>query len=92
MLIALITNELRTNAVYRVEQKGRGTIGVRFKKFLLYVVEDVRASICNWSGNDPSRLRLVQGLARQLGGTFEVTRTPATRCSVRFKSWAFMQA
>jgi hypothetical protein len=35
-----------------------------------------------------SGLRLVQGLARQLGGTFEVTGTPATRCSVRFSNQA----
>jgi two-component sensor histidine kinase len=30
-------------------------------------------------------LALVQGLARQLRGEFEVARTPATRCSVRFQ-------
>ena len=88
MPLALILNELVTNAV-KHGANGRGEAAVRVGLtrrdggFVLYVEDD-------GAGFDPeavrersSGLQLVQGLARQLRGKFEVTRTP-TRCSVQF--------
>src|SRR5262249_20959010 len=90
MPLALIANELLTNAVkHGLNGRSGGTIRVRLTtendSFLLYVEDDgpgfhLQSVERRWSG-----LALVQGLARQLGGEFEVTRTPATRCSVWFQ-------
>jgi PAS domain S-box-containing protein len=90
MPLALIANELLTNAVkYGLNGRSDGTLRVRLRRendsFLFYVEDDgpgfdLQSVQRRWSG-----LALVQGLARQLGGKFEVTRTPGTRCSVRFQ-------
>jgi two-component sensor histidine kinase len=90
MPLALIANELLTNAVkYGLDREGAGTIRVRLTRedhsFLFYVEDDGPGFDLQSVQQRSSGLRLVQGLARQLGGTFEVTRTPATRCSVRFQ-------
>jgi len=53
--------------------------------FLFYVEDDGPGFDLPSVQQRSSGLALVQGLARQLGGKFEVTRTPATRCSVRFQ-------
>jgi PAS domain S-box-containing protein len=90
MPLALIANELLTNAVkYGLNGRGAGTIRVRLKReddsFLFYVEDDGPGFDLQSVQQRSSGLRLVQGLARQLGGKFEVIRTPATRCSVRFQ-------
>jgi two-component sensor histidine kinase len=69
--------------------RGAGTVRVRLKReeddsFLFYVEDDGPGFDLQSVQRRSSGLALVQGLARQLGGKFEVTRTPATRCSVRF--------
>jgi PAS domain S-box-containing protein len=90
MPLALIANELLTNAVkYGLNGRGAGTVWVRLRRedesFLFYVEDDGPGFDLQSVQQRSSGLRLVQGLARQLGGKFEVTRTPATRCSVRFQ-------
>ena len=90
MPLALIANELLTNAVkYGLNGQGAGTIRVRLRRadesFLFYVEDDGPGFDLQSVQRRSSGLALVQGLARQLGGKFEVTRTPATRCSVRFQ-------
>jgi two-component sensor histidine kinase len=89
MPLALIANELLTNAVkHGFDRQGAGTVRVRLRReddaFLFYVEDDGTGFDLQLVQQRSSGLRLVQGLARQLGGKFEVTRTPATRCSVRF--------
>jgi PAS domain S-box-containing protein len=90
MPLALIANELLTNAV-KYGRNGRvaGTIRVRLRRednsFLFYVEDEGPGFDLQLVQQRSSGLRLVQGLVRQLGGKFEVTRTPATRCSVRFQ-------
>jgi two-component sensor histidine kinase len=90
MPLALIANELLTNAVkYGLHGRGVGTIRIRLRRendlFLFYVEDDGPGFDLQSVQQRSSGLRLVQGLARQLGGKFEVTRTPATRCSLRFR-------
>jgi signal transduction histidine kinase len=51
--------------------------------FVLYVEDDGPGFDLEAVRRESSGLRLVQGLARQLRGHFEVTSNP-TRCSVRF--------
>jgi two-component sensor histidine kinase len=90
MPLALIANELLTNAVkYGLNGKAVGAIRVglrRENESLLFYVEDDGPGFDLQSVQPRSSgLALVQGLARQLDGKFEVTRTPANRCSVRFQ-------
>ncbi len=90
MPLALIANELLTNAVkYGLNGRTAGTIRVRLRKednsLIFYVEDDGPGFDLQLVQRRSSGLKLVQGLARQLGGTFEVTTTPATRCIVRFQ-------
>jgi two-component sensor histidine kinase len=90
MPLALIANELLTNAVkYGLNERGAGTVRVRLRReddsFLFYVEDDGPGFDLQSVQQRSSGLRLVQALARQLGGKFEVARTPATRCSLRFQ-------
>jgi two-component sensor histidine kinase len=90
MPLALIANELLTNAVkYGLNGRAEGIIRVRLTQendsFLFYVEDDGPGFDLQSVQRRSSGLALVQGLARQLRGEFEVTRTPATRCSLRFQ-------
>jgi PAS domain S-box-containing protein len=90
MPLALIVNELLTNAVkYGLNGRTAGTIRVRLRReddsFLFYVEDDGPGFDLQMVQQRSSGLKLVQGLARQLGGRFEVTSGSATRCSVRFR-------
>jgi PAS domain S-box-containing protein len=91
MPLALILNELLTNAAKYGAEKGRSTIRaglVREKdEFVLYVEDDGSGFDLESVREKSSGLRLVQGLARQLRGRFSVTQNP-TRCSVRFSEGA----
>jgi PAS domain S-box-containing protein len=89
MPLALIANELLTNAVkYGLNGAAAATIRVRLTRendsFLFYVEDDGPGFDLELVQRRSSGLALVQGLTRQLGGKFEVIRTPATRCTVRF--------
>ena len=88
MPLALILNELLTNAA-KHGANGRGETVIRAglskeaDAFVLYVEDDGPGFDLEAVRQQSSGLRLVQGLARQLRGHFEVTSNP-TRCSVRF--------
>ncbi|HUN45091.1 MAG TPA: PAS domain S-box protein [Stellaceae bacterium] len=91
MPLALILNELLINAVkHGLDPAGGGTIRVRLARegddgFLL-AVEDCGPGFDLDAVRDRSSgLRLVQGLARQLRGRFEVVRDPVSRCSLEFR-------
>jgi two-component sensor histidine kinase len=89
MPLALITNELLTNAV-KYGLNGRDSVSIRVRltredEGFLFYVEDDGPGFDLHSIPRSSGLRLVQGLARQLRGKFEVTRATTTRCSVRFQ-------
>lgn len=91
MPLALILNELLTNAVkYGVDEKNDGTIRVGLTRdqgaSILYVEDEGPGFDMQTVRQRSSGLQLVQGLARQLRGKFEVTRQPKTRCSVLFAS------
>jgi two-component sensor histidine kinase len=89
MPLALIVNELLTNAVKHGGNGGDENavrVGLTGEdgSFVLYV-EDAGAGFDLASVRERSSgLKLVQGLARQLRGTFEVATDPCTRCTVRF--------
>src|SRR5262245_18221094 len=89
MPLALILNELHTNAV---KHGGNGSeeaavrVGLMRQgdSFVLYVEDDSPGFDPDTVRQRSSGLQLVQGLARQLRGRFDVTRTAGTRCSVQF--------
>ena len=88
MPLALILNELLTNAVkHGVNGKSRGRIGVSLRqnedRFVLAVEDEGPGFDLNAMRSRSSGLFLIQGLARQLGGTFTASRSP-TRCTVEF--------
>jgi two-component sensor histidine kinase len=88
MPLALIVNELVTNAV-KHSSFGQREVSVRTRlssennAFVLCVEDDGPGFDFDSVRSRASGLRLVQGLARQLRGEFEVMRNP-TRCCVRF--------
>jgi PAS domain S-box-containing protein len=89
MPLALILNELLTNAAkYGVNGSGDCVIRVGLTKegdsFVLYVEDDGPGFDLKTVASRSSGLGLVQGLAGQLRGHFEMTRNPATRCTLRF--------
>jgi PAS domain S-box-containing protein len=87
--LALILNELVTNAAkHGIGADGRGTIRVALARepdgFVLSVEDDGPGFDLQAVRGRSSGLRLVEGLSRQIRGQFEVRRTPATRCVLRF--------
>jgi len=90
MPLALIINELLINAVkYGLAGNGQGTIRASIKRGgggISLVVEDEGPGfeLCSVRSSS-SGLRLVEGLVRQIGGTFEVSRHPS-RCTVTFST------
>jgi PAS domain S-box-containing protein len=88
MPLALIVNELLTNAVkHGVNGSGRAIVRLgltkRDKSFVLYVEDGGPGFDLNSVRQRSSGLQLVEGLSRQLRGKFEVTTKP-TRCSLQF--------
>jgi PAS domain S-box-containing protein len=88
MPLALILNELLTNAAkHGIEDPGRNgirvTLNERDGEYELEVEDDGPGFELSAVQQNSSGLRLVQGLARQLRGEFEVTRTPS-RARLRF--------
>ena len=89
MPLALILNELLTNAV-KHGTKGREGASIKVEltrpldAFVLHVEDDGEGFDLDKVRKRSSGLGLVTGLARQLGGTFSVERTPGARCVVRF--------
>ena len=87
MPLALILNELLTNAAkYGIRRVGDVIrVGLVESKdgFELYVEDCGPGFDLNEVRKQSSGLRLVEGLARQLRGRFEVTKNPS-RCSLKF--------
>lgn len=87
MPLALILNELLTNAVKHGLMAQAGTIKVGLERegedFILYVEDEGPGFDLDAVVRRSSGLQLVQGLARQLRGRFEVHRNP-TRCVLIF--------
>ena len=88
MPLALILNELLTNAAKHGVNGHDGTIRVSMKNdegtYVLVVEDDGPGFDLESTRKTSSGLRLVEGLARQLRGKFDVERNPATRCTLRF--------
>jgi two-component sensor histidine kinase len=86
--LALILNELLTNAAKHGIAGGRGTIRVALARepdgFVLTVEDDGPGFDLQAVRGRSSGLRLIEGLSRQIRGQFDVNRTPATRCTLRF--------
>jgi two-component sensor histidine kinase len=92
MPLALILNELLTNAVkHGLNGTGRvrACLTEEDDQLVLAVEDDGPGFDFSTVRARSSGLRLVQGLTRQLGGRFDVTRTPATRCAVHFPPGRF---
>jgi two-component sensor histidine kinase len=89
MPLALILNELLTNAVkHSVDGSGEGTIRVLFSPsapgYKLVVEDDGPGFDLVAGKRRSSGLGLVEGLARQIGGSFRVERDGGARCIVQF--------
>lgn len=89
MPLALILNELLTNAVkHGLKDRRHGTIKVRLAhagdRFDLIVEDDGTGFELQPLSRRSSGLGLVNGLARQLGGTFDVQRAAGAKCIVSF--------
>ena len=89
MPLALIINELLTNAVkHGLGGRLEGVIRVGLTNdgdsLQLYVEDDGPGFDLETVRERASGLRLVRGLARQIGGRFDVVRSSVTRCIVRF--------
>ncbi|TPI36899.1 PAS domain S-box protein [Mesorhizobium sp. B3-1-9] len=88
MPLALIINELLINAVkYGLPGNEHGTIRVSIRqngRAISLVVEDEGPGFeLSSVRSSSSGLRLVEGLVRQIGATFEVSRSPS-RCTIIF--------
>jgi two-component sensor histidine kinase len=89
MPLALIVNELLTNAAkHGANGAADATIRVGLMRegesHVLLVEDDGPGFDLSAVRSRSSGLQLVEGLARQLRGRFEVTTGAATRCRVRF--------
>jgi len=89
MPVALILNELLTNAVkYGADDRGAVSIRVQLsdagEAHVLVVEDDGPGFEFERANSHSSGLALVTGLARQLGGTFEVRRATGAQCIVTF--------
>jgi two-component sensor histidine kinase len=85
MPLALIVNELVTNAVkHGVKGKAwpevRIELGAQDGELVLSVEDEGEGFDLDAVRKTSSGLQLVSGLARQLQGSFEVTRNPSTAC------------
>ncbi|HXJ02250.1 MAG TPA: histidine kinase dimerization/phosphoacceptor domain -containing protein [Micropepsaceae bacterium] len=87
--LALIVNELISNAVTH-GRAGRSRVAVNLSlvqengEWVLSVSDDGPGFELKETGKRASGLGLVSGLARQLGGTLQVTGSPGVHCVVRF--------
>jgi len=86
MPLALILNELLTNAVKYGPARTPIHVGLLRDRdgYELYVEDEGRGFDPGVLRGRSSGLRLVQGLASQLRGRFDVRAAPTTRCSIRF--------
>lgn len=87
--LALIANELITNAAKYGLREGQGRIAVKFAddgNQYRFEVEDDGPGIPAEAATRSSGLALVRGLSRQIGGRFEIGGARSTRCLVQFRA------
>ena len=87
--LALIANELISNAAQHGLPDGQGTIAVTFAQDgenYLFEVEDAGPGMPVEAESSTSGLVLVRGLCRQIGGRLEMGGGKGTRCAVRFRA------
>jgi two-component sensor histidine kinase len=86
--LALILNELLTNAFKHGLREESGTIRVTLQRdgeeFSLVVHDDGPGIASGGPERRSSGLGLVQGLCRQIGGAFQVENVYGARCTIRF--------
>lgn len=86
--LALMVNELMTNAYKHGLPNGGGSVEVRFRKldsfYELRVRDDGRGLPGTEASSNSTGVTFVSGLARQLGGRFEMRSDGGTICSVTF--------
>lgn len=85
--LSLIINELVTNAAKHGLQNGAGTVVVTLERVgsdLELTVRDSGPGIAPDATKRSSGLRLVRGLCRQIGATFDLRAEGGTRCTIRF--------
>ena len=87
--LALIINELTTNATKHGLRFGAGRVEVALRRADGELVLTARDSGAGWEGGveraSASGLLLVKGLCRQIGASLDIAKEPSTCCSV---SWA----
>jgi two-component sensor histidine kinase len=86
--LALIVNELTTNALRHGLAGGAGHVAVALRRADGEIVLTVRDSGANWNGPSShtaeSGLALVKGLCRQIGAVLEIGTGGGTCCTVRW--------
>ncbi len=87
--LALIANELITNAAKYGLRNSQSRIWVRFVDdggdYKLEVADD-GVGISDKAASHSSGLALVRGLCRQIGGRFEISGNKGTKCTVQFRA------
>lgn len=86
--LALIANELISNAAQHGLPDGQGTISVTFAQVgenYMLEVEDEGPGIPPVTADAATGLALVRGLCRQIGGRLESGGCKGTRCAVKFR-------
>jgi PAS domain S-box-containing protein len=89
MPLALVLNELLTNAVkhaFRDREKGVITVSLRRdgRHYEMAIEDGGPGFDFEVARKKSSGMGLINGLTRQLGGTFHVERAPTSRCVLRF--------
>ncbi len=87
--LALIANELITNAVKYGSRDGSGRIAVAFRaddRGYQFEVKDDGPGIRPDAASRSSGLSLVRGLCRQIGGRLEIDGSNGTKCLVHFRA------
>ncbi|MCC5970783.1 MAG: ATP-binding protein [Pararhodobacter sp.] len=87
--LALIANELLTNAAKHGLRNGQGRISVTFADngdHYSFGVADDGPGIPPDAASRSSGLALVRGLCRQIGGRLEIDSNNGTRCTVEFRA------
>ena len=87
--LALVANELVTNAYKHGRTSAAGKVSVRFLSSadgLCLEVHDDGPGFDEETASRPSGLTLVRSLCRQIGGKLEIANDEGARCSVHFRS------
>ncbi len=87
--LALIANELVTNACKHGLAKGAGSVSVSLSSSpqgICLEVHDDGPGFGDGTSSRSSGLMLVRGLCRQIGGKLEIANDQGARCSVHFRS------